>query len=38
MWGEEKAREMLEDAGFAKVEVEQLPHDFMNSYYIARKG
>jgi 2-polyprenyl-3-methyl-5-hydroxy-6-metoxy-1,4-benzoquinol methylase len=38
MWGEEKAREMLEDAGFTKVEVEQLPHDFMNSYYIARKG
>src|SRR5918998_4424254 len=35
MWGEEKAKEMLEEAGFTEVEVEQLPHDFMNSYYIA---
>jgi 2-polyprenyl-3-methyl-5-hydroxy-6-metoxy-1,4-benzoquinol methylase len=38
MWGEEKAREMLGEAGFTKVEVEQLPHDFQNSYYIATKG
>ncbi len=38
MWGEEKAREMLRDAGFRKVRVEQLPHDFQNSYYIAAKG
>ena len=38
MWGEEKAKEMLEEAGFTKVEVEQLPHDFQNSYYIATKG
>ncbi len=38
MWGEEKAKEMLEEAGFRKVEVEQLPHDFQNYYYIATKG
>ena len=38
MWGEEKAREMLKKAGFTKVEIEQLPHDFQNSYYIATKG
>jgi 2-polyprenyl-3-methyl-5-hydroxy-6-metoxy-1,4-benzoquinol methylase len=38
MWGEEKAKEMLEEAGFSKVEVEQLPHDFQNYYYIATKG
>ncbi|MGF1471740.1 MAG: class I SAM-dependent methyltransferase [Rubrobacteraceae bacterium] len=38
MWGEEKAREMLQEAGFAKVEVEQLPHDFTNNYFIIRKG
>ena len=38
MWGEEKAREMLQEAGFTKVRVEQLPHDFQNSYYIATKG
>ncbi len=38
MWGEEKAKEMLGEAGFARVEVEQLPHDFINYYYIATKG
>lgn len=35
MWGEEKAREMLQEAGFTKIKVEQLPHDFQNSYYIV---
>lgn len=38
LWGEEKATEMLEEAGFREVEVKQLPHDFQNSYYIAKKG
>jgi len=38
MWGEEKALEMLEEAGFGEVEVKQLPHDFQNSYYVARKA
>jgi 2-polyprenyl-3-methyl-5-hydroxy-6-metoxy-1,4-benzoquinol methylase len=38
MWGEEKAREMLAAAGFESVEVRQLPHDFMNNFYVARKG
>jgi 2-polyprenyl-3-methyl-5-hydroxy-6-metoxy-1,4-benzoquinol methylase len=38
MWGEEKAREMLREAGFAKVEVEQLPHDIFNNYFIITKG
>jgi 2-polyprenyl-3-methyl-5-hydroxy-6-metoxy-1,4-benzoquinol methylase len=37
MWGEEKAREMLQEAGFTSVEVKQLPHDFANSYYIVTK-
>jgi hypothetical protein len=37
MWGEEKAREMLRVAGFRRVEVKQLPHDFQNSYYICTK-
>ena len=37
-WGEEKAREMLEEAGFKEVEVKQLPQDFMNSYYIVTKS
>jgi 2-polyprenyl-3-methyl-5-hydroxy-6-metoxy-1,4-benzoquinol methylase len=38
MWGEEKAREMLEEAGFKKVEVKQLPHDIFNNYFIITKG
>jgi 2-polyprenyl-3-methyl-5-hydroxy-6-metoxy-1,4-benzoquinol methylase len=38
MWGEEKAQEMLLEAGFGKVEIKQLEHDFQNNYYIARKG
>ena len=36
MWGEERAREMLAEAGFARVEVRQLAHDFQNSYYICQ--
>jgi hypothetical protein len=38
MWGEEKAVVMLAAAGFKEVEVRQLPHDFMNNFYVARKG
>ena len=38
MWGEEKAKEMLKEAGFKEVEIEQLPHDFQNYYYVATKG
>jgi 2-polyprenyl-3-methyl-5-hydroxy-6-metoxy-1,4-benzoquinol methylase len=37
MWGEEKARDMLREAGFNRVEVRQLSHDFQNSYYICTK-
>jgi hypothetical protein len=36
MWGEEKTREMLQTAGFSKIEVKQLPHDFQNNYFIIR--
>jgi 2-polyprenyl-3-methyl-5-hydroxy-6-metoxy-1,4-benzoquinol methylase len=38
MWGEEKAKEMLEEAGFTNVEVKQLPHDPFNNYFIITKG
>jgi 2-polyprenyl-3-methyl-5-hydroxy-6-metoxy-1,4-benzoquinol methylase len=38
MWGEEKAKEMLKEAGFGGVEVERLPHDIANNYFVARKG
>ena len=37
MWGEEKAVEMLNEAGFANVSKHKLEHDFMNTYYVARK-
>jgi 2-polyprenyl-3-methyl-5-hydroxy-6-metoxy-1,4-benzoquinol methylase len=37
MWGEEKCVEMLNEAGFANVKLHQLDHDFMNTYYVARK-
>ncbi len=38
MWGEEKAKEMLKEAGFTKVEVKQLPHDIFNNYFMITKG
>ncbi|BAY83805.1 type 12 methyltransferase [Calothrix parasitica NIES-267] len=37
MWGEEKALEMLETAGFRNVVIKQLEHDFQNNYYIVKK-
>jgi 2-polyprenyl-3-methyl-5-hydroxy-6-metoxy-1,4-benzoquinol methylase len=37
MWGAETARRMLEGAGFAKVELETLPHDALNFYFVSRK-
>lgn len=37
MWGEEKAREYLQRAGFRSVEVKTLAHDVQNNWYIARK-
>lgn len=37
MWGEEKAVEMMKDAGFKNVSLHKLDHDFMNTYYVATK-
>jgi 2-polyprenyl-3-methyl-5-hydroxy-6-metoxy-1,4-benzoquinol methylase len=37
MWGEERAIEMLHNAGFSNIEVKQLPHDIFNNYIIVRK-
>ena len=36
-WGEEKALELLAEAGFKNVEVRTLPHDIINNYYLAQK-
>ncbi len=35
-WGKEKALEMLAEAGFENVRVEQLEHDILNYYYICQ--
>ncbi|QSV16223.1 class I SAM-dependent methyltransferase [Photobacterium ganghwense] len=37
MWGEEKAREYLERAGFSSVVKNELAHDIQNNWYIVRK-
>lgn len=36
MWGEQKARELLAEAGFSSVETAHVEGDFFNTYYIAR--
>jgi len=38
MWGEQKALEMLADAGFTNVEVARIDGDPINNYYIAQAG
>lgn len=38
MWGRELARRMLAEAGFTAVEVQQLPHDPFNDYYVMHKA
>lgn len=38
MWGQEKALQMLGEAGFKSVEIKRLAHDFQNDYYILRKA
>ena len=37
MWGEQKALEYLEDAGFHDVAIVKPEHHVINSYYICRK-
>ena len=35
-WGVELAQHMLREAGFSKVDVHDLPHDQLNTYFICR--
>jgi 2-polyprenyl-3-methyl-5-hydroxy-6-metoxy-1,4-benzoquinol methylase len=35
MWGEERARAMLAEAGFGEVSVHTLPHDIQNCFYVV---
>jgi SAM-dependent methyltransferase len=37
VWGEQKAHELLTEAGFLEVTVHQLPGDIANNYYVARR-
>jgi ubiquinone/menaquinone biosynthesis C-methylase UbiE len=37
VWGEQKALELIEAAGFSRVTIKQLDHDFQNNYYIIKK-
>jgi SAM-dependent methyltransferase len=36
MWGEQKARELLAEAGFSSVDVHLLDHDPFNAYFVVR--
>jgi SAM-dependent methyltransferase len=36
-WGQQKALQMLSDAGFRGVRIERVEGDIVNNYYIARK-
>jgi hypothetical protein len=38
MWGEQKAREMLAEAGFSQVDVKRIEDDPFNNYYVAAKA
>jgi 2-polyprenyl-3-methyl-5-hydroxy-6-metoxy-1,4-benzoquinol methylase len=37
MWGEEKTREYLLNAGFNSVQTNKLAHDFQNNWYVVTK-
>jgi ubiquinone/menaquinone biosynthesis C-methylase UbiE len=37
MWGEERTREYLQQAGFGAIETHQLAHDLQNNWYVVRK-
>jgi ubiquinone/menaquinone biosynthesis C-methylase UbiE len=37
MWGEEKTREYLHEAGFRSIEKHELAHDVQNNWYVVRK-
>ena len=37
VWGEQKAHQMLHDAGFTRVDVKRVESDILNIYYIASR-
>jgi SAM-dependent methyltransferase len=38
MWGEQKAQELLAEAGFRDVTIARVEGDIMNAYYVCRKS
>lgn len=38
MWGSQRAREMLGDAGFTDLQIKKVEGDVFNNYYVAKKG
>jgi SAM-dependent methyltransferase len=38
MWGSETASRMLKQAGFGEPQLHSLPHDRINTYYVAQKS
>ena len=36
MWGEQKALELFQEAGFKDVDIRYVEGDHMNSYYVAK--
>ena len=38
MWGEQKAQQMLSDAGFTSIEAAHIDGDIFNTYFIATKN
>jgi hypothetical protein len=37
MWGEKRARDYLQWAGFRSIETHRLDHDVLNNWYVVRK-
>jgi hypothetical protein len=37
VWGEQQARELLQEAGFTRVKVQQLEGDIMHAFFIATR-
>ena len=37
MWGEEKTRVYLQNAGFRHIQTNRLAHDIQNNWYVVRK-
>jgi 2-polyprenyl-3-methyl-5-hydroxy-6-metoxy-1,4-benzoquinol methylase len=37
MWGEQRTRQHLQNAGFRSIETHRLPHDIQNNWYVVRK-